>query len=190
MPKAYTQNVTRVAGEGFIARLQFSREVPFEDVTVSAAFLNESRSFPPNAEIYVQTLQRDGTLIDSVLLMQNGIGGAQVGLHILRVGKVKRFQVVVYASEAGVVKGTLTALHGITTESSTLLKSSFDSSAGLCATEVVLPEIIVNGGCKVPDACKDDIIPLFARVAINPSYMPGVVVPIDRTCHGGVQVIP
>ena len=97
---------------------------------------------------------------------------------------------MVYATGAGVIDGTFTAMHGITTDASMLLKSSIDSACGVIEPTVYQTEIIVNGGCKVPKPCQKDIAPLFARVAMYPNYIPGVVVLTDRTCQGGVQVIP
>lgn len=190
MPRAYTQKIQRVAGEGFLARLQFSREPGYDEVLVSSAVVSATRTLPDASVIRVQTLQRDGTLIDSVSLTPNGVGGAQVGLHLLSIGGHAKFQVVVHASGAGVLEGTLTAAYGLTTETSTLLKSSIDAAGGVVECAVLQNEIVVNGGCKVPEPCQRDIAPLFARVALVPNYVPGVVVPPDRSCHGGVQVIP
>jgi len=190
MPRVYTQNVPRVAGEGYIARLQFTKEEGHDTVLVSAAFLHEDRNLPRHATMEVQTLQRDGTLIDSVALVSNGIGGTQVGLHVLQLKGNRRFQVVVYARGAGVLDGRLTAMHGITTETSSLLKESIDSAGGVVVETVCQTEITVTGGCKVPKPCQKDITPLFARIALCPNYLPGVVLPPDRSCQGGIQVIP
>ena len=189
MPRAYTQKVPRVAGEGYVARLQFTKEEGCDEVVVSAAFLNEELSFPEGATVHVQTLAKDGTPIDSVALVPNGEGGVQIGLHVLQVKGYKRFQVVAYASEAGVITGSLTAMHGLTTESNTLLKSSIEAAGGVVKTIVCDTEVVVKGGCKVPKSCRKDIVPLLARFAC-PTYVTGVVVPPDRTCQGGVQVIP
>jgi len=190
MPRVYTQQVAPVAGEGYIARLQFTREGGHDTVLVSAAFLHRDRDLPTNCVVEVQALQRDGTLIDSVQLVPNGIGGTQVGLHVLQLKGNKRFQVVVYAVRAGVLEGRLTAMHGITTETSALLKESIDSVGGVVVETVSQTEVIVTGGCKVPKPCQKDITPLFARVALYPNYIPGVVLPPDRSCQGGIQVIP
>lgn len=191
--RVFTQKVPRVAGEGYVARLQFTREEGFEDCVVSAALLHEERALPRESRIYVQTLERDGTLIDSVALEHNGVGGAQVGLHVLRVGRVKRFQVVVLAYGADVVTGSLTAMHGVTTEASSLLKSSIEAAGGVPRPVVVeQAETIAAGGCKVPEEFRRDIIPLFGRGTLYQnyqSYLPGVTLPPDGSCHGGVQII-
>lgn len=189
MPRVYTQKVGRVAGEGYIARIQFKREPQYDCVVVSAAFLHEERCFPDGAEICVQTLKQDGVLIDSVALVPNGQGGTQVGLHVLDVCGHRRFQVVAYAVGAGVIDGSLTAMHGVTNEASELLKASIEASGGVCEAAVTQTELVVTGGCKVPKPCQRDITPLFSRAIVS-NYLPGVVMPPDRTCHGGVQVIP
>lgn len=189
--RVYTQKVQRVAGEGYVARLQFTREEEFRDVVVSAAFVHEARALPASADIRVQTLERDGTLIDSVPLVHNGVGGAHVGLHVLRVGEARRFQVVVLAYGADVIEGSLTAMHGVSEEASSLLKASIETAGGVvCAGAVVQTETIAVGGCAVPKQAQRDIAPLFGRVALYPGYLPGVIPPPDRTCQGGVQVIP
>lgn len=190
MPRVFTQHVTPVAGHGYIARLQFTREDGHDTVLVSAAFLHRDRELPTDCVVEVQALRRDGTLIDSVSLVPNGLGGTQVGLHVLQLKGNKRFQVVVYAMNAGVLEGRLTAMHAITTETSALLKESIDSAGGVVVETVCQTEVIVTGGCKVPKPCQKDITPLFARVALCPNYIPGVVLPPDRSCQGGIQVIP
>lgn len=191
MPRVYTQKVTRVAGEGYISRLQFTREEGYSHVVVSAAFLHNQRALPKDAELYVQTLQRDGRLIDSVALLPNGLGGTQIGLHVLNVHDHKRFQVVVYAVGADVVDGTLTAMHGVTTEASELLKSSIEASGGVVETTVCQSEVVVAGGVAVPESFRNDITPLLARSTVSPNYyFGGVVAPLDRSCQGGVQVLP
>lgn len=198
MPKAYSQVVSSVAGSGYVARMQFTREDGVEDVLVSAAFADESGSLPAEASFEVRTLERDGTQIDAIALTPNERGGAQVGVHLLRVGRVNRFQVVVLSNGAGVISGRLTAVHGLASEVGPLLAAAVDASGGVgtqTQTECVRIETTPLSAaglkrCDVPPQCRRNIVPLYTRPTLLPSFVSGVAPAIDYTCQGGVRVVP
>ena len=189
MPKVYTAHHTCSEDKnGYYLRIQFTREEAYTEVVVSSAFYQTTGELSPGARIYVQTLEVDGTRIDSVEMVHNGNGGAHVGLYVLKVGLSKRFQVVVLAYKAGAIRGTLTAMHGITTETSALLKDSLDAAGSICV-QFNPPEVVANGSCKVAKRARQDIVPLFSRAALKSNNYTGVVIS-DCSSQGGRRIIP
>ena len=194
MPRVYTaRSEATCSGDetqkanGYKARIQFTREEAYTDVVISSAFYQITGELSRGARIYVQTLEVDGTRIDSVEMVHNGIGGAHIGLYVLKVGLSKRFQVVVLAYKAGAIRGTLTAMHGITTETSALLKDSLDAAGSICV-QFKPPEVVANGSCKVAKRARQDIVPLFSGGALNSKNYTGVVTS-DFSSQGGSRVV-
>lgn len=126
MPRAYSFPFTNMAASGAIARLQFHRESETSVLVTAGVRCSSARALSSSAlrAFEIRALDERGVTLDSVQLHPDGAGGASVGLHVLHVGEVRRFQVVLAAqrTHACLVSGALTGMHGLDADMPTLLR--------------------------------------------------------------------
>lgn len=190
MPRAFSLPFREMAATGSVARIQFTREAP--DVLVSARVERADGAALTTEQIVVRTLRSDGRTIDEQRLAPDGQGGAQVGLALLRVGDVRRFQVAVYCASTYpcLLTGLVTALHGLDENASLLLTQAISPNGNnsttvrLCSPAVEVFPMGYPDACPVPKGCEKDIVPLPARrsVAAAPNYT-RMDNPFERRCN-------
>ena len=96
-----------------LTRLRFMK-TSGEHALVSVFATHGSGKFHPSHVVEIRTTDDSGKTIDKAPLLEDGVGRVALSMHMLRVGTMKHFNVVVVSNADRMVSGLLTVAHPFT----------------------------------------------------------------------------